>query len=239
MEKNSLVLKGLTGSVILIGATLVALPGAAANADTRSYGVTPSSLDEHDYASSLLAQDAQNQIGIAAAPAQSVTAKAKRKNGEEDEIEVLDFQEEKKHEVQITESIDLEEYTVDFTDSGEDAAYLTVREEGEIVHDDAYSEDEQLEYEDLTVEVEKIDHRSEQLDLKTSVRNGYVLHGGPSVNELVEKLEKVNPRLDVSDLKDGTYNALIVTGENTEEAVKNLASLQEGVEKSKIDIETS
>ncbi|MFQ3308519.1 MAG: hypothetical protein ACI977_000758 [Candidatus Nanohaloarchaea archaeon] len=235
MEKNSLVLKGLTGSVILIGATLVALPGAAANADTRSYGVTPSSLDEHDYASSLLAQDAQNQIGIAAAPAQGITT-TKRK---EQELEVLDFQEEKKHEVQITESIDLEEYTVDFTDSGEDAAYLTVREEGEIVHDDAYSEDEQLEYEDLTVEVEKIDHRSEQLDLKTSVRNGYVLHGGPSVNELVEKLEKVNPRLDVSDLKDGTYNALIVTGENTEEAVKNLASLQEGVEKSKIDIETS
>jgi hypothetical protein len=236
MENDSLVLKGLTGSVILIGATLVALPGAAADTDAETYGVTQSSLDEHDYASSLLAQDAQNQIGIAATPAQGIKT-TKRK---EQELEVLDFQEEQRHEVQITESIDLEEYTVDFTDSdGEEAVYLTVREDGEIVHDDAYSEDEQLEYEDLTVEVEEIDHSSEQLDLKTTFRNGYVLHGGPSVNELVEKLEKVNPRLDASDLKDGAYNALIVTGENTEEAVKNLASLQEGVEKSEIDIDTS
>jgi hypothetical protein len=189
----------------------------------------------------LLAQDAQNQIGIAAAPAQSVTAKAKRKNGEEDELEVLNLETETRFEdVQLTDSVSLEDYTVDFTDSdGEEAVYLTVREDGEIVHDDAYSEDEELNYNDLTVQVEETDFEEESVELKTSVKNGYVLHGGPAVNELVEKLEKVNPRLDASELRNNDYNSLIITGENTEEAVKNLASLQEGVEKSEIDIDTS
>lgn len=234
MENNSLVLKGLTGSVILIGATLVALPGAAADSDAEIYGVTQSDLSGDDLTSSF-SESTQNQIGVAA-PAQSIAAKPKK---EENDLEVLDLQTEEEHEVEVTRSVEIESYTVDFTDSdGEEAAYITVRREGAIIHDDAYTEGEEVDVKDLNIEVESIDHEDESLKMKTSVKNGYVLHGGPSVNELVDKLEKVNPRLDTSPLKDSEHNALIVTGDNTEEAVKNLASLQEGVKKSEIDIET-
>lgn len=235
MENNSLVLKGLTGSVILIGATLVALPGAAADSDTEIYGVTQSDLSGDDLTSSF-SESTQNQIGVAA-PAQSIAAKPEKQD--EHNLEVLDLQTEEEHEVDVTDSVEIESYTVDFTDSdGEEAAYITVRQEGEIIHDDAYSEGEEVDVKDLNIEVESIDHEGESLKMKTSVQNGYVLHGGPSVNELVDKLEKVNPRIDTSPLKDSEHNALIITGDNTEEAVKNLASLQEGVKKSEIDIDT-
>lgn len=234
MENNSLVLKGLTGSVILIGATLVALPGAAADSDTEIYGVTQSDLSGDDLTSSF-SESTQNQIGVAA-PAQSIAAKPKKK---EKDLEVLDLQTEEEHEVEVTESVEIEDYTVDFTDSdGEEAAYITVRREGEIIHDNAHTEEDEVTVKDLNIQVESIDHEEESLKMKTSVKNGYVLHGGPSVNELVDKLEKVNPRLDTTPLKDSEHNALIVTGDNTEQAVKNLASLQEGVKKSEIDIET-
>lgn len=237
MKNNSLVLKGLTGSVILIGATLVALPGAAADSDTEMYGVTQSNLEDNDFASSLLAEDSENQIGVAAAP-QTTTA-VKPKNQDEDEFEVLDLHTEETHNLEVTESAEAEDYIIDFTDlDGEEAVYLTVREDGEIIHDEAFEEGEELDLDDLNAEVEDINHEEETLQVKTTVSNGYVIRGGPSVNELMDKLEKVNPRMDTSRLKKGNYNALIVTGDNTEEAVKNLASLQEGVERSEIDINT-
>lgn len=237
MDNNSLVLKGLTGSVILIGVTLVALPGAAAEEGVQTYSVTESGLNSQDHTSDTFDGN-ENQVDIAALPARTVSVNKEKED--EDDFEVLDLETEQVESVEVTESVEIEDYTVDFTDSdGEEAVYLTVREDNEIKHDDAYEEGEELNYNGLTAEIEEVDFEKEELELKTSVRNGYVLHGGPAVNELVEKLEKVNPRIDASDLKESSYNALIVTGDNTEEAVKNLASLHEGVKKSEIDIDTS
>jgi len=233
MEDDSLVLKGLTGSVLLIGATLVAVPGGSAESGTE-YGLNGNGLADTDLAGLNLAEQSKTQLEVAAKP----QSKTRSERDGTEELEVLDLEQKEIQELKVTEGIETGEYRVEMTDTGEEAVYLTVRDEEEIVHDKAYEEGETLEYRDLHVEVEDFDSSEESAELKASVRKGYVLHGGPSVSELVEKLESVNPRIDADNLKNSGYNALIVTGENSEEAVKNLATLQEGVEKSEIDINT-
>ncbi len=232
MEDDSLVLKGLTGSVMLIGATLITVPGGTA---TNSYGIQETKgLKDLEQAETDSAEPSIEN------PCIKEELLLQPESTDLDDLEILNLQRKDCETVQVTEGIRINDYQVELTDTdGENAAYLTVREKGEIRHDQAYSEGEQLSYRDLEVQIENIDQEKESAQLEASVSDGYVIHGSTTVNELVEKLEKVNPRLDTSPLKNSNYNALIITGEDTEKAVKNLASLQEGVEKSQIDIKTS
>lgn len=230
MENDSLLLKGLTGSVMLIGATLITVPGASAQSN---YGTLEKGLKDLGQAETSSAEPSSEN------PCIKEELLLQPEQTDLEQLEILNLQRRDCETVQVTEEVEINDYKVQLTDTdGENAAYLTVREQGEIKHDQAYSEDETLSYRDLEVQIEEINQEEETAQLETSVNDGYVIHGSTSVNELVEKLEKVNPRLDTTPLKNSNHNALIITGENKEKAVKNIASLQEGIEKSQIDIET-